>query len=220
MNTIVVTGDGSASIYSTQFGEQYHSKHGAWSESLYVFIQMGLFQKIHQSQIAVFEMGFGSGLNLLLTLKHLPPTCQLYYETVEKFPLQNTDYLSYAEFVSFEDRPLFKRLHQLDWNQKVILNNQVTIKKVQADIYDYQPSDPFDLIYFDAFSPRTQPECWSKSIFDKLYESMVNDGILVTYCAKGSIKRLLTEVGFKVQTLPGPLYKREMIRTIKSSISI
>ena len=215
MNKIVATSDGSASVYSTQFGEQYHSKHGAWSESVYVFIEMGLLQKIHRPQLRIFEMGFGTGLNLLLTLKYVPLMCQLYYETIDKFPLSNSDCLNYAEFLTSQDRPLFEKLHLLDWNQEVVLNEQTIVKKVKTDIYDHRTSQIFDVVYFDAFSPRTQPECWSRAIFDKLYQSMEDDGILVTYCAKGSIKRLLAKVGFEIETLPGPLYKREMIRATK-----
>ena len=215
MNNSVVTNDGSASIFSTRFGEQYHSKHCAWAESMHVFIKMGLCQKRHLPKLSVFEMGFGSGLNLLLSIKHLPANCHLYYETVEKFPLQSAEYEAFATHLTSEDQAILKQLHGCDWNRTTDFSAQVQVRKIQTDICHYTPSQTFDVVYYDAFSPRAQPECWDAQIFSGLYDRLADDGILVTYCAKGSVKRLLSKIGFQVRTLPGPPYKREMIQAVK-----
>jgi tRNA U34 5-methylaminomethyl-2-thiouridine-forming methyltransferase MnmC len=221
INEIFVTQDGSHSITAAQYGVSYHSKYGAITESRHVFIQAGLMPLLFNvpDQLAILEIGFGTGLNVLLTYQELGKRpIQVYYETVERFPITQLEAqdLNYPELVDGENlRAMFTYMHNCDWDEHIQLSGNFSLKKRLGDL-EALPFEPiFDLIYFDAFAPTTQPELWTEAIMKKMYGALRPGGILVTYCAKGEFKRSLKAVGFVVEPLPGPPGKREMTKAIK-----
>lgn len=211
---IFVTEDGSNSLYLPEFDETYHSRHGAVQESLHVFIENGL-KTVSKENIKILEFGFGTGLNALMTLINSKEK-YIGYTGIEKFPLDITllNQLNYAK--SEEELVLFEKIHLADWNKKVVITDDFTLEQIKSDFIRFQSDEKFDIIYFDAFAPRVQPELWTKEIFEKTFRLLSKEGILVTYCAKGSVKRTLKEVGFKVISLPGPPGKREMTKAVKN----
>lgn len=222
MPQIITTQDGSHSLESDQFGEAYHSKYGAIQESNHVFIDAGLKAILESKpkKICLFEMGFGTGLNALLTFLHchsLPISIE--YWGIELYPVDNWKELNYPQQMENTQKATnaFKQIHQAEWNQKTMLSPNFQLHKIQGKLEETPlPDDYFDLIYFDAFAPNAQPELWTETIFAKLYQAMQNNGILTTYCAKGVVKRALKSVGFTVEGIPGPPGKREMTRCTKT----
>lgn len=215
----ILTADGSHSLYLEDIDEQYHSKHGSITESQHIFIEAGLYEKAKEmNSIKVFEVGMGTGLNVFLTaIASAKSKLSVYLESIEAFPLrfEEAGKLNYAELLN-EDNDLFLNIHLSDWNRCIQLNPNVELKKVNGKLQDYVFNEQFDLIYFDAFSPDKQEELWSKNIFEKLFNAMRKDGILVTYCVKGVIRRRLQSLGFEIEKLPGPKNgKREMLRARK-----
>jgi Uncharacterized conserved protein len=214
---IRLTEDGSTTFFSNQFKQHYHSQHGAIQESMHIFINAGFRQLCHRDSLKVFEMGFGTGLNVLLTLimaEQLRITVQ--YETVELFPLQPEEALK-ANFPSLLGgwQNEFVAMHQGTWNKTIALSNRFFIRKQKVDLTTVILPGDIDLVYFDAFDPETQPQLWTSSIFQKIYNAMSNGAILVTYSSKGTVKRALREAGFKVERLPGPPGKRHMVKATK-----
>ncbi len=215
---LVHTADGSHSIYLPELNEHYHSVHGAIQESKHVFIHAG-FHAIHHNPLHILEIGLGTGLNALLTLlenKNQPRLVN--YTSLEKYPLTPEVYstLNYPQLLhggSVE----FLKIHETPWEKVQLINDWFSIIKHHVSVQQWQPKQYYHLIYFDAFAPEKQPDMWTEEIFLKLFECLVPAGILVTYCAKGIVKRRLKCCGFEVQTLPGPPGKREMIRAIKLS---
>lgn len=210
MLNIIPTADQSFTIYSEQFDQTYHSIHGAKAESMHVFIQYGLKEIAKkQNRIGIFEMGFGTGLNAVLTWQYaIELNLQIQYHTIEKYPLKNDIYSSYCTPVSEINQKLIQ-LHQADWNQAIAFPH-FEFTKYQKDIHDFLLPKNIDLIYYDAFAPNAQPDLWTEEIFKRLYEIMNPNGILTTYCAKGSVKRALKSCGFEVYSPTGPMGKREM----------
>ncbi len=214
--SLVKTADGSYSLYNESLDEQYHSKHGAVLEAQHVFIKNG-WEAIDKNEVRIFEMGFGTGLNFLMTMAANNQK-KIYYEAVESYPLEESVWskMNYPQEINRKDlTPLLKQAHQANWNEIVQLNHQVQLKKVHAELATAQLSNHFDLVYFDAFGPRVQPDLWSKEVFDKIYQHMAANGILVTYSAKGDVRRNMMASGFQVEKLPGPPGKREMLRAQK-----
>ena len=214
------TADGSHTIYLPELDEQYHSMHGAIQEAEHVFIKSGLgyFQNINK--LRVFEVGFGTGLNAFLTALYADANnIDISYESIEAYPLNSSIIasLNYVEELNANDKKdWFDRIHGAKWGEKELIHNFFKLKKIYNEIQSWEAKQIYDVIFFDAFGPRAQEEMWDKEIFAKLFEVLSNGGILVTYCAKGSVKRTLKEIGFEVQSLPGPPGKREMTRAIKS----
>lgn len=215
---IVETEDGSHSLFSEQFAVDYHSKYGAIQESQHVFIQAGLAPLVAVKPSArIFEMGFGSGLNAYLSLLFGNDSQKtLFFETVEAFPIPVTQAAS-LNFPSLLNgsKDDFLSLHQAPWNQAVTITPQFTLFKHLGTIQDIHLSGDFDLVFFDAFAPSSQPELWERPVLEKIHDAMVPSGVFVTYCAKGVVKRCLREIGFQVEGIPGPPGKREMTRAIK-----
>jgi tRNA U34 5-methylaminomethyl-2-thiouridine-forming methyltransferase MnmC len=216
---IIVTGDGSASLYSGQFNETYHSRFGAVQESMHVFIHAGLDQ-CALKDIAILEIGFGTGLNALLTLQQsIEKGTRIYYYTIELYPLQQEVYtgLDYADSVSFEgSADYYRALHRAEWNRDVEITPDFTIRKIKGSLLEVPlPGNLFNVVFFDAFSPDTQPEMWTEEIFGKVYAAMQQGAVLTTYCVKGVVKRAMKGVGLAIEKLPGPPGKREMIRAFK-----
>jgi tRNA U34 5-methylaminomethyl-2-thiouridine-forming methyltransferase MnmC len=211
---IVRTKDFSDTLFSTTYNEHYHSTYGAKNESYHIFINAGLKQ-ISKKNISIFEMGFGTGLNAFLTALIVSEQ-RLYakYTAIEKHPVLASIYqqLNYAD--KSHER-LFQKLHQVDWGKQQVINSHFSIQKIEKDIINYQHQCNYDLVYYDAFSPDSQPALWSIEIFERLYNSMNNNGILMTYTVKGDVKRALKAVGFQIEKLPGPKGKREILRARK-----
>ena len=220
---IVKTDDGSTTIHLEEWNEQYHSKHGAIQEAYHVFIQNGLFQ-IHRKQVAILEMGFGTGLNALITLiEASKKSLQIAYTGVEKFPVQSEE-LAQLNFTEALSEPLYREsfeiMHQSPWDTPTNISPSFLLTKQRQDFERITAVESYDLIYFDAFGARVQPHLWTEAIFMKMFNALLPGGILVTYAAKGSVRRAMQAVGFTVERLPGPPGKREMLRALKKGPSI
>ena len=218
---IVKTRDGSNTIFVPEFDETYHSKHGAIQESFHVFIRSGLKFKTELNDINVLEVGFGTGLNALLSFIDSEETNRnIKYTSLEAYPLK-WDLLSKLNYIDLifngKYSATYKKMHSCDWESFYIISPFFTLRKQNVKLQDVLFDNEFDLIYFDAFAPRVQPELWTEQIFTSMYKALNPGGVLVTYCAKGSVKRALRHVGFELQSIPGPPGKREMSRAIKPS---
>ncbi len=216
---VIATADGSTTIHLEDWNEQYHSKHGAIQEAYHVFIKSGL-QQLAAPEMTILEMGFGTGLNAIITyLEAKANNLRLHYVAMEAFPVGQEE-LAQLNFVSElgvpELGPVFQQMHQSPWGQPQHISDFFSLEKQQKDFNELKAAADFDLIYFDAFGPRVQPELWTEQIFEKTYRALKPNGILVTYSAKGSVRRAMQAVGFTVERLPGPPGKREMLRAIKA----
>ncbi len=214
---IIETADASHTLSVPSLGETYHSRHGAIQESLHVFIKNG-FRVTEQSPLRILEVGFGTGLNALLTLTEADREQRsIHYTTVERYPLDTAliSRLNYCQLLEEADESLFLRMHALRWNEEHRLTENFTLLKLHEDLTTCHLPGKYDLVYFDAFSAEVQPEMWSPEVFAGISEAMVSGGVLVTYAAKGSVRRALQQTGFRIERLPGPPGKREMIRAVK-----
>lgn len=216
---IVRTLDGSDTLYLEEIDEHYHSTFGAVQESLHVFIKAG-FGQCTNNEISILEIGFGTGLNCFLTLLSVLDSQKFVkYFSLEKYPLPKNIWgqLNYCGELELNKRNLFSLLHESPWNCGVSIHPRFELYKIQADLpgWDAEDVPQADLVYFDAFSPDKQPELWSRDIFERICKAMKQDGILVTYCAKGNVRRILQSLGLQVERIPGPPGKREMIRAKK-----
>lgn len=217
---IFETQDGSHSILSEQFGVPYHSKYGAVRESHHVFIQAGLyFKAASKKNMSILELGFGSGLNALLTLIEAETHgWKIDYETVEAFPIPiaQARQLNYPSSLNaMQWQQAFLQMHENKASEQQWITPNFRFQKILDHFQNIQIADRFDVIYFDPFAPDTQPELWEIPLLQAMYEALLPGGVLVTYCAKGIVKRNLKSVGFQVESLPGPPGKREMTRAIK-----
>lgn len=214
---IVKTSDGSHSLYLEDLDENYHSIHGALNEANHVFIKNGLeYLAKNKSEISIFEMGFGTGLNALATQKFaLQNNLIIAYTSVEKHPLdwelcKKLNYIK--ELKTKELNAFYESIHLSEWNSSVKVESNFISHKIQGEIESIELNEMYDLIYFDAFGPRAQSDMWTVDIFEKLYDALNENGVFVTYCAKGQVRRDLESIGFKMERLPGPPGKREMLR--------
>ncbi|WP_269236926.1 tRNA (5-methylaminomethyl-2-thiouridine)(34)-methyltransferase MnmD [Flavobacterium flavigenum] len=215
---IIKTLDGSTTIHLQEWDECYHSKHGAIQEAKHVFIKNGL-NLFEGKPVSILEIGFGTGLNAFITFLEANKQLQtIDYTGVEAYPVDSVEvlamnYVSELEADSFED--IFKKMHDCEWNQKNNITADFSLTKRKQFFHEIDDFETFDLIYFDAFGYRVQPELWSTEIFQKMYNSLKPNGVLVTYAARGVVKRSMIEVGFTVEKLAGPPGKREMFRAVK-----
>ena len=217
MNQIIKTSDGSHTIYVPEIDEHYHSVHGAVQESTVIFINSG-FDFCKADPISILEVGFGTGLNALLTaIKSIEGTREVNYTSIENYPLDNKTIssLNYNEFAGENGREIFHLIHLSPWNTRVNICKNFNLHKMEADFTKEKLPGKYDLIYFDAFGPDKQPEMWTRKMFSGISDVTNKKGILVTYSAKGEVKRNLKECGFEVTLLPGPPGKRQMIRAVK-----
>ena len=221
---IIITTDGSHSIAIPEMGVTYHSTHGAVQESMHVFIAAGFQYTIQKMEpappVAVLEMGFGTGLNALLTLIEAERNQQkVYFETIEAFPLDasTSSLLNYCALLQRPDLQMaFEQLHSCGWNTVVEISPCFSIKKTHATLDDYTaPANHFAVIYFDAFAPDTQPGLWTQAIFKKLYNCIQPGGVLTTYCSKSIVRKAMMAAGWVVEKIPGPPHKREILRACK-----
>lgn len=223
--SIITTADGSHSLYNKELGETYHSVHGAIQESKHVFIMQGLeyFSQTHpqKKDLRVLEIGFGTGLNAFLAeLWSAEKGINIYYQSLEKFPLvkEVCEALNYATEPAA--RSLFLSLHTAPWDSIQRISPTFIFEKRIVDLLSTNllSASWFDIVFYDAFAPSKQPALWSMDILKKTTDSLSTDGIWVTYCAKGQLKRDLKSLHLEVQTLPGPPGKREMLRAVKRGI--
>jgi len=222
---IRTTNDGSHTLFNPLIQENYHSIHGALDESTHVFIKTGLEPVLRNKKgIFVLEVGFGTGLNAWLSLcsvQNNHADSLVSYIAMEPYPVPENiiGQLNYPQAASHANSPLrdlYERLHAAEWDTETkIIPDQFHLRKLNVKLEDFKPYWLFDLIYYDAFAPGKQPEMWDKSLFRKLYDITVPGGTLVTYCAKGQFKRDLRELGWEVESPPGPTGKREMTRATK-----
>lgn len=213
---VQTTADGSPTIAIPDMQVTYHSRHGALQESKHVFIQAGLQPLLKQYKLLrVFEMGFGTGLNALLTLQQAITGEQpIFYQAVEKYPVNNEE-VKELNYTTVLPEEYFYRLHQCKWNEPVSIHPLFTLHKSDSPLQEFRAAQPFHLIYYDAFAPAAQPELWTLEIMRQLYTMLLNGGMLVTYCSKGDVRRNMLAAGFTVDKLAGPPGKREMLRATK-----
>ncbi len=213
---VVLTADGSSSVYNSEFDQHYHSIFGALQESQRVFIQLGLEAALERfTEISVFEMGFGTGLNALLTmLEAVKSERAVKYTAVEAFPipLEEACQLNFDELLASH---YLNALHEAPWNRPLAITPFFQLLKCEGRFQDFRTEERFNLVYYDAFAPEAQPELWTPEIFEHLATLMHPGGLLTTYCSKGYVKRNLQAAGFLVEKHPGPARKREVLRAVR-----
>jgi tRNA U34 5-methylaminomethyl-2-thiouridine-forming methyltransferase MnmC len=218
---LIITSDGSHTLQLEECNEHYHSTFGAIAESMHVYIENGMKAAISKNKaINILEIGFGTGLNAFLTIiEATNQKVKVNYTTIEPYPLDKNmiDQLNYPQLINNASSPHdFYKIHQAAWNKTVEISPFFLINKINNMLQDVYLSDStFNVIYFDAFAPDIQPELWTVEVFKKCYQSMKNNSVLMTYSAKGSVKRALKSAGFEVQNIKGPIGKREITKALK-----
>lgn len=228
---IITTGDGSHTLFSEQFNEVYKSRHGAIVESSHVFIKQGLEYVLNQTtevsntarkaDAVVLEIGFGTGLNALLTMLYAEKQDrQIEYTTIELYPvdIDTIKALNYTQHLGYEYcYGPYHTTHLVRWNEMHQVTPHFAFKKIQDSVLNVQlPTNTFNVIYFDAFAPTHQPEMWTADVFKKMLDALMPGGILVTYCSKVIVQKVMKEAGFTIEKTPGPPGRREMLRAHKS----
>lgn len=211
---IRLTEDGSHTLFVPELNETYHSSHGAIQEAEHVFLKMG-FDACKKDPIYILEVGFGTGLNAFLTLLHaIKEQRKVIYHSIELYPvsLETIHQLNYVDQINADQREVFQKIHEVSWNESHVIDTDFTLMKIKGNLLDVDLPTSYDVIYFDAFAPNKQEEMWSDEIFQKMYNHTNLNGILTTYCAKGTVKRTIKRVGYELESLPGPPGKREMSR--------
>ena len=216
---IIETGDGSKTIFIPEWNEHYHSSHGALQEAQHVFISNGINTKT-EDYLSILEMGYGTGLNALLTYFSSENRNQyIHYLGLEAFPPTEDEWraMNYTDFSrDVDSASIYEKMNTAKWNEQISISEHFVLDKRIAKIQELElQSETIDLVFYDAFGPRVQPELWTEDIFRKIYFWLSKGGVFVTYCAKGQVKRDLKAAGFLVESLPGPPGKREMTRAIK-----
>ena len=213
---IIETNDGSHTLYSKRFDEIYHSRHGAVAESQHIFLNAGL-NFLDEKEIRVFEVGFGTGLNALLTWIYAESNgIKIGYDSMELYPIPMdlVSQINYPDLLGSREK--FTKLHESAWDQIIEFSPYFSLAKFHKSILEMQyPYSCIDIVFFDAFSPEKQPEMWTTDVFQKMYDVLKPGGILVTYCSKSYVRKNMQEVGFEITKLPGPNGKRDMVRATK-----
>ncbi|MEO0042673.1 MAG: hypothetical protein RL329_2121 [Bacteroidota bacterium] len=221
---LITTEDGSHSVYTEQFDATYHSRHGAIRETLHVFIEAALRPVLVQkpAEIRILEMGFGTGLNAWMTfLETRSHEIPIFYDTIEAFPLPSeiARQLNYPQLTASTDlENIFFKMHDAPALVPILLSDvkaPFIFKKYLQTIESIDFDSNTDIIYYDAFAPQAQPHLWEFVILNKMFQTLKSGGVFVTYCAQGAFKRILKQIGFKVEGIPGPAGKREMTRAFK-----
>lgn len=212
---IIQTADGSSSLFIPELDEHYHSVHGAVQESTHVFIEAGL-KYLTKQKINVFEMGYGTGLNFLLTFLN-SGEIEVDYHGIEAYPLEQSlvEQLNYSKVLQLDKKgqKAFDEFHNT--KSTIEITESFEVFKYNCKLVDFKPACNYDLIYFDAFSPEVQPELWEENVFQKMFDMLNPEGVLTTYCAKGKVRRAMQSCGFDVERLPGPPGKREILRATR-----
>lgn len=224
---IIPTEDGSKTLYISELNENYHSTHGALNEARHVFINNGM-KLINNCEINILELGFGTGLNVLVTFDEFLKNDKshiIHYYTIEKYPVSNPEIqaLGYDELFENEKiKEIYQKIHSAEWNTSVEVYPNFFIKKINIDFFEIKNQElpEIDLVYYDCFGAKVQPDLWEKPLFEIVTEKMKTNGLLTTYSSKGSVRRVLKELGFEVTKVPGPPGKREMINAVlKNKVS-
>lgn len=219
---IKITSDGSKTLYISKLNENYHSHHGALQEARHVFIDNGL-KTVQNYEINILELGFGTGLNVLVTIDEFLKTDKnhvIHYSTIEKYPVNECE-VTELSYDSFFDEPnikeYYRKLHECEWNKTTELFPNFFFTKYHRDFFDLKEIElpKINLVYYDCFGARVQPDLWEKPLFEMVADKMEMGGLLTTYSSKGSVRRILEELNFKVEKKNGPPGKREMINAIK-----
>lgn len=217
---LYVTDDGSNSIYLPEWNEYYHSKKGAVQEAMHVFLDMGMHVSFELSRkrnpenptVSILEYGLGTGLNAFLTAQHAPEDVHINYTAVEAYPV-TVDEIKMVDYGNkLGDNALYMLMHELAWESPQALTDRFTITKLEQKFQQIDAKEEHDVIYYDVFGPRVQPDLWSIEMIQAAHDALKKDGILVTYCAAGFVRRNMIAAGFTVERLPGPPGKREMLR--------
>jgi tRNA U34 5-methylaminomethyl-2-thiouridine-forming methyltransferase MnmC len=213
---ILKSSDGSHTLYLPDMDETYHSRHGAVQEAMHVFIQNGLLYKAEeQHEISVLEIGWGTGLNSLLTYKIAKSQgLHVKYTGIEKFPVSQ-EVLEQLNYKDWGEDEFLQKAYATQWGSEERIAGDFELTKIEDDVLNLKFENEFDVVYFDAFGPRAQGEMWTKEVFEVIYKALKPTGVFVTYCAKGQVRRDLQKVGFVMERLPGPPGKREMLRGVK-----
>ena len=216
---LLITADGSHTAVNNEFDKPYHSIHGAYQESQRVYIELGLraaFSKFHEDELRIFEMGFGTGLNTLLTAYEAAGhQRRVHYTSIDAYPMAAED----TRFLNFDEKlgtSLLSAIHESPWNEPTLINPYFTLTKIECLLQEWQTADRFHLIYYDAFTPTAQPELWESKIFMKLAALLLPGGMLTTYCSRSYVQRNMQAAGLTVEKHSGPLYKRNIIRAVKN----
>ncbi len=224
---IITTSDGSKTIQIEDWNEQYHSIHGALNEANHVFLKHGLLFFFNElasttshstTEVNILEIGFGTGLNAFLTLVEAEKlNLKINYVGVEAYPVEMDEItqLNYTDLISIAHKNTFEKMHQTPWEEEESISQNFQLQKQQKFFKEIKSEAEYNIIYFDAFGARVQPDLWTEDIFCIMFQALKENGVLVTYSAKGSVRRAMQAVGFKVERLPGPPGKREMLRAIK-----
>ncbi|WP_312390129.1 tRNA (5-methylaminomethyl-2-thiouridine)(34)-methyltransferase MnmD [Chryseobacterium sp.] len=219
---IKTTNDGSKTLFINDLNENYHSHHGALQEAEHVFIKNGL-NLTNYYEINILELGFGTGLNVLVTInEHLKTDKNhvINYFTLEKYPINESEMNDLAYFELFDNpefKNIYQKIHLAEWEKSVEIVSNFNLKKIKCDFFDLNTIDlpKINLVYFDCFGARVQPDLWEKPLFELVSDKMAVNGLLTTYSSKGSVRRILQELDFKVEKKQGPPGKREMINAVK-----
>ncbi len=217
---IIITEDGSHSLFDEKLKETYHSTRGARGESVHVFIKEGLeywLQQNESEEIKVLEIGLGTGLNAFLTAQFAQEHHQkIHFTSLEPFPIEKDIYENLNYFETEGEQELLQKIHESNWESGITISSNFSLHKTVSKLEHLRTTQLFNLIYFDAFAPSKQPEVWSLENIQKCYNLLEKGGILTTYCAQGQFKRNLKEAGFEVETLQGAMGKKEMVRAVKN----
>ncbi|WP_426483140.1 tRNA (5-methylaminomethyl-2-thiouridine)(34)-methyltransferase MnmD [Chryseobacterium sp. R2ACT005] len=219
---IKTTNDGSKTLFINELNENYHSHHGALQEAEHVFIKNGL-NLTNDCEINILELGFGTGLNVLVTINEYLKTDKnhvINYFSLEKYPINESEVKDLAYFEHFDNpefKNIYQKIHLADWEKSVEIISGFNLKKIECDFFDLKDIDlpKINLVYFDCFGARVQPDLWEKPLFELVSDKMAINGLLTTYSSKGSVRRILQELNFQVEKKQGPPGKREMINAIK-----
>lgn len=219
---IKTTSDGSKTLFINDLEENYHSHHGALQEAQHVFINNGL-KLLNDYEINILELGFGTGLNVLVTIDEFLKTDKnhvFHYFTIEKYPVRDHEvkdlaYDSLFEGAQFSE--IYQKVHTCEWNITTEILPRFYFTKYQCDFFELEKLNlpAIDLVYYDCFGARVQPDLWEKPLFKMVTDTMKKGGLLTTYSSKGSVRRILQELGMHVEKKAGPPGKREMINAVK-----
>lgn len=219
---VITTSDGSKTLYIRELNENYHSHHGAFQEAKHVFIKNG-FNLVNNYEICILELGFGTGLNVLVTIDEFLKTDKnhiIHYFTLEKYPV-SIDEVKELDYASFFDKTEIKesynKIHAAQWNETTEIVPGFFLTKYHCDFFDLEKLSlpQIDLVYYDCFGARVQPDLWEKKLFELVANTMKTGGLLTTYSSKGSVRRILLQLNFAVEKKAGPPGKREMLNAIK-----
>lgn len=211
-----MTDDGSVTLFSEKFNQYYHSVRGAFAETNRVYIELGLLAKMQDTtQFSILEMGFGTGLNALMTaLESQKNALTITYTTLEAFPISASDTLL-LNYATQLETDLFLKIQVAEWQKMVKIGKGFSLKKIQTTLENFETDQQFDVIYYDAFAPSSQPELWTVEIFSKLFNITAKGGFLTTYCSKTVVRKAIEAAGFRVEKHAGPYGKRDVLRAVK-----